>query len=433
MRSTTHPIVGVIATIALAVAICHAGYWEFEQVDSGSLGSYVAVDKMSDGTIWLAYVNRDSAIRLAHKETVWEYEDLDTAMVSPGFPSWQSWPPFSFDVGPGDVVGVVGLGRLAEFSDSGWSSEQLPMPMTDMAFNYDSASHPSLTFKDSLWRGCLGLKTDSSWDTDVVYIPDGNTMWYSLTRPAWRRSGNCALIEADVWSMGGLIDGYGVSFKRRDNGVWTDFGGVGGLDGGGYGFAALADSSDSIHTFWSAADNYFTNKLVCDDVVLDSYTSIGAACLDDSDRVQCAWVIGDVLKYALANEPTIEVGSGSIEWCDITTDALSQPVIAYCTSDGSIYVTHGFDVAGLSSKPKGTAIHLQRSGPSIVRGALFLPDSPLTTSSSLISIDGRKVTDLRPGTNDISGIAPGVYFVREAQTQAASSKPQAVRKIVISR
>jgi hypothetical protein len=53
----------LVTAAAAAVTVCLAGYWEFEQVDSGSLGSYVAIDKMSDGTIWLAYVNRDSAIR----------------------------------------------------------------------------------------------------------------------------------------------------------------------------------------------------------------------------------------------------------------------------------------------------------------------------------------------------------------------------------
>jgi hypothetical protein len=211
MRSTTHSIIGVVAMIVSTVVVCVAGYWEFEQVDSGSLGSYVAIDKMSDGTIWLAYVNRDSAIRLAHKDTVWEYEDLDTAMVRPIVVEHAYWAPFSFDIGPGDVIGATAPSRLAEHRTSGWSSEELPIPMKDLAFSYDSASRPSLTFKDSLWRGCLGVKTDSGWDTSVVFIPPGYTMGFSLTRPCWRRGGNCALITADGWSMGGLIEGYDVS------------------------------------------------------------------------------------------------------------------------------------------------------------------------------------------------------------------------------
>jgi hypothetical protein len=35
------------------------------------------------------------------------------------------------------------------------------------------------------------------------------------------------------------------------------------------------------------------------------------------------------------------------------------------------------------------------------------------------------VLELKPGANDVRALAPGVYFVREAQAQA-----QAVRKIV---
>ena len=49
----------------------------------------------------------------------------------------------------------------------------------------------------------------------------------------------------------------------------------------------------------------------------------------------------------------------------------------------------------------------------VVSGALFLPPSSLRLHpSSLLSIDGRKVLDLKPGANDVSRLAPGVYFVR---------------------
>jgi len=37
---------------------------------------------------------------------------------------------------------------------------------------------------------------------------------------------------------------------------------------------------------------------------------------------------------------------------------------------------------------------------------------------------------LHPGVNDVSGLSPGVYFVRETQAQAQA---QAVRKVVIAR
>jgi hypothetical protein len=62
---------------------------------------------------------------------------------------------------------------------------------------------------------------------------------------------------------------------------------------------------------------------------------------------------------------------------------------------------------------------------SIVHGVLLLPPSLLSTPSSLLSVDGRTVLELKPGANDVRALAPGVYFVRE--------EPQAVRKVVIAR
>jgi len=333
--------------------------------------------------------------------------------------------PFSFDIGPGDVIGVVGLGRLAERRNSGWSSEALPMPMRDMAFSYDLAGRPSLTFKDSLWRGCLGLKTDSGWDTNVVFGPSEYTWGFSLTRPAWRRNGNCALIEADVWSMGGLIDGYDVSFKRRDSGVWTDFGGTGGLDGGGCGFAALPDTSDSIHTFWSAVDNYYTNELVCDQFTLDGYTPWAAACLDDSGHVQCVWGRDGTLKFALVPEPTLDVGGvDGLSWCDITTDTLSQPVIAYCTSDGSIWVAHGVGIVGLSDRPIGPVVRGSPRVASIVRDVLFLAEaaSHKPQATSLLDAAGRKVAELHAGANDVSALAPACTSLETREERAVSKQ-----------
>jgi hypothetical protein len=53
-----------------------------------------------------------------------------------------------------------------------------------------------------------------------------------------------------------------------------------------------------------------------------------------------------------------------------------------------------------------------------VRGVLNLPASSFgIRHSTLVDATGRKVLDLRPGANDISRLAPGVYFVR-AETPA---------------
>ncbi len=65
-----------------------------------------------------------------------------------------------------------------------------------------------------------------------------------------------------------------------------------------------------------------------------------------------------------------------------------------------------------------------------MRGVLVLGavDSRQNTEyrAELLDAAGRKVMDLVKGVNDVSRLALGVYFVREAQAQA-------VRKVVIAR
>ncbi|MBM3332800.1 M28 family peptidase [candidate division WOR-3 bacterium] len=71
--------------------------------------------------------------------------------------------------------------------------------------------------------------------------------------------------------------------------------------------------------------------------------------------------------------------------------------------------------------------------PTVVHGVLYLPPSSLRLHPSyLLSVDGRRVMSLHPGANDVRGLAPGVYFVRD-EPQAASLKPQAIRKVVLTK
>ncbi len=84
-----------------------------------------------------------------------------------------------------------------------------------------------------------------------------------------------------------------------------------------------------------------------------------------------------------------------------------------------------------TTKPE---VRVTNSGATIIRGVLFLAEasSRKPQVASLLDISGRKVLDLKPGPNDVRALAPGVYFVRE-EPQAASHKPQAVRKVVVTR
>jgi aminopeptidase N len=82
-------------------------------------------------------------------------------------------------------------------------------------------------------------------------------------------------------------------------------------------------------------------------------------------------------------------------------------------------IAEGREPHAASCKPEAT----------IVCGVLFLPPSLLTPNCSLLSIDGRKVLDLHAGPNDISRVAPGIYFV----LSATHGKPAAPFRVVVTR
>ena len=89
----------------------------------------------------------------------------------------------------------------------------------------------------------------------------------------------------------------------------------------------------------------------------------------------------------------------------------------------------------------------------VIRGVLVLPRDGLGTRSAgtghdpessadsghvplsraaLLDVSGRKVMDLHPGANDVSRLAPGIYFVRSGPS-AVSRKPSTIAKIVITK
>jgi hypothetical protein len=62
----------------------------------------------------------------------------------------------------------------------------------------------------------------------------------------------------------------------------------------------------------------------------------------------------------------------------------------------------------------------------VIRGVLMIGDRGPKTGdrAELLDASGRKMLDLKTGANDVSRLAPGVYFVHEAQARA-------VRKIIV--
>jgi len=120
---------------------------------------------------------------------------------------------------------------------------------------------------------------------------------------------------------------------------------------------------------------------------------------------------------------TIGVGVGPIDFCH--NPVQNRVYVAnYMSSSVSVIRDSAGGVEETMNDARGT----MNTRATIVRGVLFLLPSHLTLHPSLFSLSGQKVMSLRPGANDVSGLAPGVYFVREGgmRTQA-----QTIRRVVV--
>jgi hypothetical protein len=127
-----------------------------------------------------------------------------------------------------------------------------------------------------------------------------------------------------------------------------------------------------------------------------------------------------------------EVDHGGPWAPDVVFDGISYHMW-YETSAGFSYARA--PLVTVRESPAGSATRPELAvWPNFCRGVLFLPKSASASASSspgrLLDAAGRKVMDLAPGANDVSRLAPGVYFVREERAQAPA---QAICKVVIAR
>jgi hypothetical protein len=111
--------------------------------------------------------------------------------------------------------------------------------------------------------------------------------------------------------------------------------------------------------------------------------------------------------------------------CGVTV-AGSYAYVAVHTAGLQICQFYG---AGIEEGRQPMANGLRPSA-TVIRGVLMIGDRGPKTGdrAELLDASGRKVLDIRAGANDVSRLAPGVYFMREAQAQA-----QAVRKVVVTK
>jgi hypothetical protein len=148
------------------------------------------------------------------------------------------------------------------------------------------------------------------------------------------------------------------------------------------------------------------------------------------------------VKYdASGNQQWVETYDGPINRADgAVAIALDNSGGGVCVTGwsagsgtGTDYATVRYPASGVEETPEASRL-TPSAGPSIVRGVLMLGTrSELPVGNSVMSravlldATGRRVVNLATGPNDVSRLAPGVYFVR---TGAGGAK--AVTRVVIA-
>jgi hypothetical protein len=155
----------------------------------------------------------------------------------------------------------------------------------------------------------------------------------------------------------------------------------------------------------------------------------------DSGRVSIVIADTAAFRVVYAESVFFRIGGGTAQRVDFpetrfTTLGPHHGLVRLWTYRGSkdslkwdFWVVTGLGVEE-SHQPQAASPKLAAT---VVRGVLVLSQasSRKPPATSLLDVSGRKVQDLHPGANDVRALAPGVYFVREAQAQA-------VRKVIIS-
>ncbi len=107
----------------------------------------------------------------------------------------------------------------------------------------------------------------------------------------------------------------------------------------------------------------------------------------------------------------------------------------YVIGDSGLSVCQRYD-AGVE-EATNAELRTARGKPTVVRGVLMLGavdrKQQVEDRAELLDATGRRVMDLRPGANDVSALASGVYFVRGRSATNGERPEVSVRKAIIGR
>ncbi|MBN2465516.1 exo-alpha-sialidase [candidate division WOR-3 bacterium] len=127
--------------------------------------------------------------------------------------------------------------------------------------------------------------------------------------------------------------------------------------------------------------------------------------------------------------------TGHSSYSTVAVSGAAVHVLWHDNRDGNweIYYKRNLTAGGVEEHRRLTADGREPSA-TIVRGVLRVPVSLFTIHYSLFDMTGRRVMALAPGPNDVSHLAPGVYFICPASGAARyTSSVQRTSKVIVNR
>ncbi|MBN2466133.1 hypothetical protein JXD38_10985 [candidate division WOR-3 bacterium] len=404
-----------VAALLFCTSLAGAWYWDVRQIDSAGWGASVEMRWQPDSQLVMCYSDTLGNIRLTWPFPEPKYLDL---------PHWRSVIPGSqaFDVDSDGVIGVSYVGTdgrncYAIKNDTSWTDAETPFyPYARSPTTIDTAGNPVISFQSSETL-MLARKQDTQWVTTMLMTGDASM------NPGFSCCDLGSKADGTIWGVFCYYYSwpwqkiYGTilySFEVQDsqtNVVTIKGGAVNQV----YCASGCVDHRGGVHASYGYWQQAMTEGLFLDASLIDSTRAIRTAVRYDTlGRPQIAYVTWyDTLMFRY-HDPGIwrvfNLQTTGLRALTLAIDKNQEPLIAYTTRDG-LFLARGVGVTGQGEERRGQMVYGSRSAATVVSRVLFLPSAVLSRASSLFSLAGRKVMDLKPGANDVSALSPGVYFV----------------------
>jgi hypothetical protein len=216
-----------------------------------------------------------------------------------------------------------------------------------------------------------------------------------------------------VWHGRSMMNTYQQVFHREyGQSGWSGIDSISGEQAYQQEFPSIAcDAAGRCHAVWlKPADSVHSKLLYVQREVNDEWSSPIVLTSPDSGDVRFPSIV-------------CEADSGvHVVWSDASS---GNPDV--------YYLRGAMPGAGVAGPRPSSRVSRPVPAATIIRGVLNLQPTfcNLRSEIILLSVDGRRVMDLKPGANDVRALAPGVYFVRGPETE--DGRPDAaIRKVVVT-